>query len=40
MKQYENDQIKILLRLKGRKLDRIKWDLFGLKIGANILKLI
>jgi len=32
LKQYENDQIKIIADIKGKKwLDRIKWDLFGLK---------
>jgi len=32
LKQYENDQIKIITEIKGKKwLERIKWDLFGLK---------
>lgn len=32
LKQYESDNIKIINNIKGKKrLDRIKWDLFGLK---------
>ncbi len=32
LKQYENEQIKIITDIRGKKwLDRIKWDLWGLK---------